>query len=80
MCDALMRTVKDLFEEYCYLTPQDAQGADRQRAGERRTRSHLAEYIAGSMHIARSEDKQTILSRVDPLKQAGDRWSRLLEE
>lgn len=66
MCDALMRTVKDLFEEYCYLTPRmpkelvvNALVSDDP--------IHLAEYIAGNMQMETS-DKQTILSQSDPLK------------
>lgn len=66
MCDALMRTVKELFEEYCYLTPRmpkelvvNALVSDDP--------VHLAEYIAGNMQMETS-DKQTILSQSDPLK------------
>lgn len=66
MCDALMRTVKDLFEEYCYLTPRmpkelvvNALVSDDP--------VHLAEYIAENMQME-TADKQTILSQSDPLK------------
>lgn len=66
MCDALIRTVKELFEEYCYLTPRmpkelvvNALVSDDP--------VHLAEYIAGNMQME-TADKQTILSQSDPLK------------
>ena len=76
MCDALMRTVKELFEEYCYLTPRmpkemvvNALVSDDP--------IHLAEYIAGNMQME-TTDKQTILSQSDPLKRL-EQLARLLE-
>ncbi len=77
MCDALMRTVKDLFEEYCYLIPRmprelviNALISDDP--------VHLAEYIAGNMQME-IEDKQTILSQSDPLKRL-EILAHILEE
>ena len=66
MCDALMRTVKDLFETYCYLTPR----MPRELVVNALVNDdpiHLAEYIAGNMQME-TADKQTILSQSDPLK------------
>lgn len=66
MCDALMRTVKDLFQEYCYLTPR----MPRELVVSALVSEdpiHLAEYIAGNMQME-VEDKQTILSQSSPLK------------
>ncbi len=77
MCDALMRTVKDLFEEYCYLTPRmprelviNALVSDDP--------VHLAEYIAGNIQME-VEDKQAVLSQSDPLKRL-EILARVLEE
>ena len=66
MCDALMRTVKDLFEEYCYLTPRMPRELVV-NALVSEDPVHLAEYIAGNMQME-VEDKQAILSQSDPLK------------
>lgn len=66
MCDALMRTVKDLFQEYCFLTPR----MPRELVVSALVSEdpiHLAEYIAGNMQME-VEDKQTILSQSNPLK------------
>lgn len=66
MCDALMRTVKDLFQEYCYLTPR----MPRELVVSALVSEdpiHLAEYIAGNIQME-VEDKQTILSQSNPLK------------
>ena len=77
MCDALMRTVKDLFEEYCYLTPRMPKELIVS-ALVSEDPVHLAEYIAGNMQME-VEDKQTILSQSDPLKRL-EILARLLEE
>ncbi|WP_101911070.1 endopeptidase La [Marasmitruncus massiliensis] len=66
MCDALMRTIKDLFEEYCYLTPRMPRELVV-NALVSEDPIHLAEYIAGNMQME-VEDKQAILSQSDPLK------------
>lgn len=66
MCDALMRTVKDLFEEYCYLTPRMPKELVV-NALVSEDPVHLAEYISGNMQMETS-DKQTILVQSDPLK------------
>ncbi len=66
MCDALMRTIKDLFEEYCYLTPRMPRDLVV-NALVSEDPIHLAEYIAGNMQME-VEDKQAILSQSDPLK------------
>lgn len=50
MCDALMRTVKDLFEEYCYLTPRMPKELIVS-ALVSEDPVHLAEYIAGNMQM-----------------------------
>lgn len=66
MCDAMMRTVKNLFEEYCYLTPRMPKELVT-NALVSNDPVHLGEYIAGNMQIDPA-DKQTILSQSDPLK------------
>lgn len=66
MCDALMRTVKELFEEYCYLTPRMPKELVV-NALISEDPVNLAEYIAGNIQMETS-DKQTILSQSDPLK------------
>lgn len=66
MSDALMRTVKDSFEEYCYLTPRMPKELVV-NALITTDPIHLAEYIAGNMQLE-VEDKQSILSQSDPLK------------
>lgn len=66
MCDALMRTVKELFEEYCYLTPRMPKELVV-NALISEDPVYLAEYIAGNIQMETS-DKQTILSQSDPLK------------
>ena len=77
MCNALMRTVKDLFEEYCFLTPRmpkelviNALVSDDP--------VHLAEYIAGNIQMEVA-DKQAILSQSDPLKRL-EILARILEQ
>lgn len=77
MCDALMRTVKDLFEEYCFLTPRMPKELVI-NALVSEDPVHLAEYIAGNMSME-VEDKQTILSQSDPLKRL-EILARILEE
>lgn len=66
LCVALMRTVKDLFEEYCYLTPRMPKEMVI-NALVTEDPVHLAEYIAGNMQME-TEDKQIILSQSDPIK------------
>ena len=66
MCDALMRTVKDLFEEYCYLTPK----MPRELVAGAMVSDdpvYLAEYIAANILI-KVEDKQKILSESNVVK------------
>ncbi len=77
LCDALMRTVKDLFEEYCFLIPRMPKELVI-NALVSEDPIHLAEYIAGNMQIE-VEDKQTILSQSDPLKRL-EILARILEE
>lgn len=76
MCDALMRTVKELFEEYCYLTPRMPKEMVV-NALVSNDPVHLAEYIAGNMQLE-TTDKQIILSQSDPLKRL-EILARLLE-
>ncbi|MEM1483370.1 endopeptidase La [Oscillospiraceae bacterium PP1C4] len=77
MCDALMRTVKDLFEEYCFLTPRMPKELVI-NALVSEDPVHLAEYIAGNMQME-VEDKQVILSQSDPLKRL-ELLARIMEE
>ena len=77
LCDALMRTVKDLFEEYCFLIPRMPKELVI-NALVSEDPIHLAEYIAGNMQME-VEDKQTILSQSDPLKRL-EILARILEE
>ena len=77
LCEALMRSVKDLFEEYCYLIPR----MPRELVVSALVSDdpvHLAEYIAGNMQID-AEDKQAILAQSDPLRRL-ELLARLLEE
>lgn len=77
LCDALMRTVKDLFEEYCFLTPRmPKELVINSLVSDDPV--HLAEYIAGNMQMD-VEDKQIILSQSDPLKRL-ELLAHILEE
>ncbi|MEA5012203.1 MAG: endopeptidase La [Angelakisella sp.] len=59
MCDALMRTVKELFEEYCYLTPKmPKELVSNVMVTE--DPFYMAEYITGNIPL-RFEDKQRVL-------------------
>lgn len=66
MTDALMRTVKDQFEEYSYLTPRIPKELVVSVLAENDP-VHLGEYIAGNTQLE-AADKQSILSQSDPLK------------
>ncbi|WP_290881044.1 endopeptidase La [Anaerotruncus sp.] len=77
MCNALMRTVKELFEEYCYLTPRMPKELVV-NALISEDPVHLAEYIAGNMQMEVA-DKQAILSQSEPLKRL-EILAHLLEE
>lgn len=64
--EALVRTVKDLFEEYAYLTPQmpkdymlNVMASDDP--------GYLCEYIAGNLML-KTQDKQSILEESSPIK------------
>ncbi len=64
--EALVRTVKDLFEEYSYLTPQmpkdymlNVMASDDP--------VYLCEYIAGNL-MFKTQDKQSILDESSPIK------------
>lgn len=77
MASALMRTIKELFEEYCYLSPRmpkemvvNAMISDDP--------VHLVEYIAGNMQME-VVDKQAILAQSDPLRRL-ELLARILEE
>ena len=66
LCDALMRTVKELFNEYCYLIPKmpkeivvNALGTDDP--------VFLGEYLAGNLNLE-VEDKQAILEESSYVK------------
>ena len=59
LCDALMRTVKELFEEYCYLSPK----MPRELVSNVMVSEdpfYITEYIAGNIPL-RYEDKQRVL-------------------
>ncbi len=66
LCDALMRTVKELFNEYCFLTPKmpkeivvNAVGTDDP--------IFLGEYLTGNLNLE-VEDKQAILEESSYVK------------
>ncbi len=66
LCDALMRTVKELFNEYCYLIPKmpkeivvSALGTDDP--------IFLGEYLTGNLNLE-VEDKQAILEESSYVK------------
>ena len=66
MCDALMRTVKDLFEEYCYLSPK----MPRELVTNVLMSDdpiYIAEYVAGNIpfHV---EEKQKVLELSSPVR------------
>ena len=77
MCNALMRTVKELFEEYCYLTPRMPKELVV-NALISEDPVHLAEYITGNIQMEVA-DKQAILSQSEPLKRL-EILAHLLEE
>jgi len=66
MTDALMRTVKDLFEEYCYLSPKMPQDmvANVLMSDDP---IYIAEYIAGNISLPVPE-KQKILELSSPMR------------
>lgn len=70
MCDALMRTVKDLFEEYCYLTPRMPKELIVS-ALVSEDPVHLAEYIAGNMQMEVEDQADDPLPE-RPAQTAGD--------
>ncbi|MDD2956557.1 MAG: endopeptidase La [Oscillospiraceae bacterium] len=59
LSDALMRTIKELFEEYCYLTPK-APKEIVMNVFSSEDPAHLVEYIAANLPL-RLEDKQKLL-------------------
>ena len=59
LCEALMRTAKDLFEEYCYLSTKIPKELVLSAIVEEDP-NHLVEYIAGNIPLS-IEDKQYIL-------------------
>ena len=66
LCDALVRTVKDLFEEYCYLTPKMPKDiVNGILASE--DPFYVAEFIAGNIQL-RYEDKQAVLEESSVIK------------
>ena len=76
MAAALMRTIKELFEQYCSLTPRmprelvvNAMGSDDP--------VYLVEYIASQMTIP-PEDKQAILEESRPIERL-ERMAKILE-
>ena len=66
LSDALMRTVKDLFEEYCYLTPKMPKEL-MTNVLMTEDPVYLAEYIAGNIPL-KVDDKQKILEESSPVK------------
>ncbi len=66
LSDALMRTVKDLFEEYCYLTPKMPKEL-MTNVLMTEDPIYLAEYIAGNIPL-KVEEKQKILEESSPVK------------
>ncbi|MCD4836234.1 endopeptidase La [Phocea massiliensis] len=65
-CDALMRTVKDLFEEYCSLSPKMPKDMVI-NALISEDPHYVAEYIAANIPL-RIEEKQEILIATSPVK------------
>lgn len=59
LSDALMRTIKELFEEYCYLTPK-APKEIVMNVFSAEDPAYLVEYIAANLPL-RLEDKQKLL-------------------
>ncbi|MEG0752482.1 MAG: endopeptidase La, partial [Angelakisella sp.] len=59
LCDALMRTVKDLFDEYCMLIPKMPKDFTT-GVMVSEDPSYVAEFIAGNVQF-RYEDKQAVL-------------------
>ncbi len=66
MTDALMRTVKDLFEEYCYLSPKMPQDMVSNVLMSDDP-IYIAEYIAGNIALQVPE-KQKILELNSPMR------------
>ena len=66
LSDALMRTVKDLFEEYCYLTPKMPKEL-MTNVLMTEDPVYLAEYIGGNIPL-KVEEKQKILEESSPVK------------
>ncbi len=66
LCDALMRTVKDLFEEYCFMFPKMPREIIS-NAMMTEDPVYLAEYLAGNISL-KHEDKQRILEESAPAK------------
>ncbi|MBP0962800.1 MAG: endopeptidase La [Oscillospiraceae bacterium] len=66
MVDALMRTVKDLFEEYCYLSPKMPQDMVTNVLMSEDP-IYIAEYIAGNISLPVPE-KQKVLELSSPLR------------
>ncbi|MBR5559248.1 MAG: endopeptidase La [Oscillospiraceae bacterium] len=66
MTDALMRTVKDLFEEYCYLSPKMPQDMVTNVLMSDDP-IYIAEYIAGNISLP-VPDKQKILELSSPMR------------
>jgi len=66
MVDALMRTVKDLFEEYCYLSPKMPQDMVT-NVMMSDDPIYIAEYIAGNISLPVPE-KQKVLELNSPLR------------
>ena len=66
MTDALMRTIKDLFEEYCYLSPKMPQEmvANVMMSDDP---IYIVEYIAGNIALPVNE-KQKILELSSPMR------------
>ena len=66
MNDALVRTVKELFEEYCYLTPKMPKEIIA-NVLVNDDPIYIAEYVAGNIML-NVETKQKILEQSSPLK------------
>ena len=76
LCDALVRTVKELFEEYCYLTPKmPREFVSNVMVSE--DPFHIAEYIAGNIPL-RYEDKQRVLEESTVIRRL-ETLAKLLE-
>lgn len=74
--EALIRTVKDLFEEYSYLTPQMPKDYTLNVMGSEDP-VYLAEYICGNLML-RVQDKQAVLEETNPVKRL-ELLARILE-